>query len=264
MTSTFLRFWWLWSLCMLLLTALQAADEFCGHFLNDAWDLCVWICILLLGLLQIATLVVSIVTKQTCNLPWILTGGVLSGLTLAAVIGIILFFATVEIMFGAEEDPFGREHPIPDTLQCELPLVDRDVRYYYDDDTVGVFKKAVIPVIDSTDATSLLQIHEGFEPGIYDYDFYYFALPDGVVFLKCFEVTENVELFSSRLRQRSEVPVSGHNAFGPVVQRQEFTIYEGSWGEPYAVRVEVWFKENGISRVRMLVSKTYKMEGWMR
>ena len=261
---SYLRLWWLWPLLFLLLAALQAADALCGHFLNNACDWIVWILLLMMGIMQIFTLAIAIVRKQTRNLPWMLLGGVLSAAAVAVVIGGILFFATVEAMFGAEEDPFGREHPIPDTLICELPLVDRDVICYSNDDTVGVFKKAVVPAIDSTYISSFLQIHEGDQPGIYEYDFYYPALPDGFIYLKCSEVTENVLLSDSRVRQRSEVPVTSHNSFGTIAQRQEFTIYEGIWGEPYAVRVEVWFKEQNTHRSRMLTSKIYKMEGWMR
>ena len=41
-------------------------------------------------------------------------------------------------------------------------------------------------------------------------------------------------------------------------------LSEGIWGEPYAVRLEVTFTPDGAKEKRILASKIYELEGWMR
>ena len=117
--------------------------------------------------------------------------------------------------------------------------------------------------IDSTDSNSWLQIWNGEQGGIYHYAFYWPALSDGEIYLRCFEATKNTELSASRLKPRTTVRVLGHNEFGQVVPPTEFTIYEGDWEDYYAVRVEVWHKPTG-GKPHKLMEKIYRMEGWMR
>ncbi len=117
--------------------------------------------------------------------------------------------------------------------------------------------------IDSTDSNSWLQIWNGEQGGIYHYAFYWPALSDGEIYLRCFEATKDTELSASRLKPRTTVRVFGHNEFGQVVPPTEFTIYEGDWGDYYAVRVEVWHKPTG-GKPHKLMEKIYRMEGWMR
>jgi len=117
--------------------------------------------------------------------------------------------------------------------------------------------------IDSTDSNSWLQIWNGEQGGIYHYAFYWPALSDGEIYLRCFEATKDAELSASRLKPRTTVRVFGHNEFGQVVPPTEFTIYEGDWEDYYAVRVEVWHKPTG-GKPHKLMEKIYRMEGWMR
>ncbi|MCR4825509.1 MAG: hypothetical protein K5882_00970, partial [Bacteroidales bacterium] len=117
--------------------------------------------------------------------------------------------------------------------------------------------------IDSTDSNSWLQIWNGEQGGIYHYAFYWPALSDGEIYLRCFEATKDTELSASRLKPRTTVRVFGHNGFGQVVPPTEFTIYEGDWGDYYAVRVEVWHKPAG-GKPHKLMEKIYRMEGWMQ
>ena len=117
--------------------------------------------------------------------------------------------------------------------------------------------------IDSTDSNSWLQIWNGEQGGIYHYAFYWPAISDGEIYLRCFEATKDTELSASRLKPRTTVRVFGHNEFGQVVPPTEFTIYEGDWGDYYAVRVEVWHRPKG-GKEHKLMEKIYAMEGWMR
>lgn len=262
-TDTFwekvVRLWWVWPV------ATFAALVVMGFYLqrDEFPDVLFW---LLVGLLfmQAFTFVAAIVAKRWKQLIGVAFGGLTSFVLFVG----LLFISAVSAMAGMvavdEADTFGREHPIPDTLQCELPLVDEDHIYYGMNDTVGTFKKAVTPVIDSLDSLTYLQIHEGSQPGIYEYDLYAPALSDGYVFLKCYEVTEDIRLSKESITECTKVSFAGHEAFGQIVSRQEFTIYEGSWDEPYAVRVEAWHHDKARHQSRLLTSKIYKLEGWMR
>ena len=97
-----------------------------------------------------------------------------------------------------------------------------------------------------------------------NYSFYYPELLSGTIYLRCFEVSKNEELSARRIKESTSVDFHGHNKFGKIVDMQRFTIYEGDWGEYYAVRVEVWYHDPVKKEERMLMSKIYRMEGWMR
>jgi hypothetical protein len=84
------------------------------------------------------------------------------------------------------------------------------------------------------------------------------------VFLRCYEVTENIELSASRLYEASKVEVKDHNSFGLIADRQMFTIYEGDWGDYYAARIEVWYKNSATGKETKLLEEVYRVEGWMR
>lgn len=56
----------------------------------------------------------------------------------------------------------------------------------------------------------------------------------------------------------------GEGALGPSGWQQEFTIYEGDWGDYYAARIEVWHKDAQTGMERKLMEKVYRVEGWMR
>ena len=254
-----LRLWWLWPVLFvaLLITI---------FFMKEAsvWmTVCLFALLAFSGIMQLVTFILAIVRKQWRRLIGTIVGGLVSVAAFVAFC-IMLFATAFARMFGPNEDSFGKEHPIPDNVQCELPLVDESTIYYGINDTVGELREAVTPVIDSLDTSTFLQIHYGMQPGIYEYDFYYPQLPDGHIYLKCFEVTTGVALSTERIAERSRVDVASHNTFGKIANRQEFTIYEGDWGDYYAVRVEVWHHEDHSVRDTRLLAKTYRMEGWMR
>jgi hypothetical protein len=153
------------------------------------------------------------------------------------------------IISSSQPDPFGKEHPIPQGMEYEIPLK----------------KNAPVDVIiDGFSEDECLQVWNDFQGGLYQYSFYYPELPDGEVFLRCFEVTENIELSTSRLRKASTVNVIGHTEFGMIADKQNFTIYEGDWGDYYAARIEVWHKNARTGEETKLLEKIYRVEGWMR
>ena len=169
---------------------------------------------------------------------------------IACIICVGVYFAAVGILSFASSQPdaFGKDHPIPEGMAYNIPLSENTPE----------------PAIDSLSKDSYLQLWNGFQGGLYEYSLYYPALPDGEVYLRCYEATENIELSASRLREASTVEVKDHTGFGWVAQKQMFTIYEGDWEDYYAARIEVWHKDASTGEETKLLEKTYRVEGWMR
>ena len=149
---------------------------------------------------------------------------------------------------GPSSDTFGKDHPIPEGMAYEIPLQE----------------DAPMPAADSLNPESYLQLRNGIQGGIYLYSLSYPALPDGEVFLRCYEATENIELSASRLKEASTVEVKNHTGFSPMVEGQQFSIYEGDWEDYYAARIEVWHRDASTGEETKLLEKTYRVEGWMR
>lgn len=173
---------------------------------------------------------------------------------------------------------YAASHPIPEGLEYNIPL--QEIRVVDGDTVVPVlgielrgtdtmyyrkgWQKHTPPTIDKENEQTWLQIWNSFQGGIYKYSFYYPELLSGTIYLRCFEVSKNEELSARRIKESTSVEFHGHNKFGKIVDMQRFTIYEGDWGDYYAVRVEVWYHDPVKKEERMLMSKIYRMEGWMR
>ena len=156
-------------------------------------------------------------------------------------------------------DGFGKEHPIPEGLEYSIPLgIKSEV---IDGEWNTLFEE---PLVDSTDTASYLQIWKDYEGGRYTYDFSYPALPAGTVFLKCYEAGDNIPLSTDVMRRNTFVPCTATLSFSTIVSKREFVIYEGDWGDYYAVRVEVWHRDSVTHQESKLTEKVYRMEGWMR
>ena len=168
--------------------------------------------------------------------------------TVSFVVGCILLIPlTLSAMSGP--DGFGKDHPIPEGLEYNLPLP---------------FESEKVEPVDSLNNQTYLQIWNDIQGGLYKYDFYYGSLGRGEIFLRCYEVTSNMALSEDRLIEESRVKVSPQNQFGQVVNKQSFTIYEGDWDDYYAARIEVWFKNAETNQESKLLEKVYRVEGWMR
>ncbi len=169
---------------------------------------------------------------------------------LSLIPGAVMAFTVVSIGMAAQSAPtrFGVDHPIPEGMVCN-----------------NVLPEDSIPAQEPSpaDTASWLQIHRGTQGGIYEYTLYAPPLPAGEVYLRCYEATENIALSERRLRKASCCPVETSETFSRIVNRQKFTIYEGDWGDYYAVRVEVWHRPKG-GKEHKLMEKIYAMEGWMR
>lgn len=161
---------------------------------------------------------------------------------------ILVLIALALILFFAKSgDKFGKNHPIPEGLEYNLPL----------DDSQS------IPV-DSIDANTWLVLLNDIQGGMYKYDFHYGPLPAGEIFLRCFEATENIPLSVEEIEERSKVKIDSTASFKQLVDKQGFSIYEGDWEDYYAARIEVWFRDAATKQERKLAEKVYRVEGWMR
>ena len=241
------RFWWLLPLATILFSIASS-------FASD-WNITIMLIFCGLAtitlLLQLLAFVKLLIEKRW----WRAVGAFFSG-----AISFIFFVGIpiVNMFFSSMPDDFGKKHVIPEGMEMNIPITDANCRWNATDGFTFT------PVdIDSTDSNSWLQIWNGEQGGIYHYAFYWPALSDGEIYLRCFEATKNTELSASRLKPRTTVRVFGHNEFGQVVPPTEFTIYEGDWEDYYAVRVEVWHKPTG-GKPHKLMEKIYRMEGWMR
>ena len=229
-----LKYWWIFpvvNLACLLLTI--------PSLNNDLWDLASSFIIVFILLMVIQGIIIIFCL---CEKEWWRAVGSVIGVVVCFIVFSFVSFVYL-IHASSQPNSFGKEHPIPEDLEYNIPLG-------YDS-------------VDDCD-TCHLKIWNSFQGGIYEYSFYYSALPDGKVYLRCFEVTENIELSASRLQTASSVEVKNHTGFGVIANKQEFTIYEGDWGDYYAARIEVWFKNASTKEETKLLEKIYRVEGWSR
>ncbi|MBQ3733189.1 MAG: hypothetical protein II859_04435, partial [Bacteroidales bacterium] len=201
------RFWWLLPLATILFSIASS-------FASD-WNITIMLIfcglatiILLLQLLAFVTLLIE---KRW----WRAVGAFFSGaLSFIFFVGIPI----VNMFFSSMPDDFGKKHVIPEGMEMNIPITDANCSWNATDGFTFT------PVdIDSTDSNSWLQIWNGEQGGIYHYAFYWPALSDGEIYLRCFEATKDTELSASRLKPRTTVRVFGHNEFGQVVPPTEFT-----------------------------------------
>lgn len=169
---------------------------------------------------------------------------------LAAFVGFVMFLAMGFIGIALQSAPtsFAADHPIPAGLAYDVPLREGE---------------DMAAAVHPSDSTTFLQVRNTSEGGIYEYSFFYPSLPEGTIWLQCYEVTENLPLSKRSIKKKSRQEVGGTNYFSQLVKDKKFTIFEGDWGDCFAVRVEVWHKDRK-GRKRKLLEKIYGMEGWMR
>lgn len=273
-----LRYWWIWPVACTFFTIIGLIPNLFPPKIDKIIDNSFGLVILFFLILQLLSFIFALKKQQK---------GKALGCVAAGFVWLIIFMGCSVFYFfwdQSQPDSFAVTRPIPEGAEYNIPLgyqevidksfitKDGDTIIPQSDeklefgDTVYFYKgwhKYIPPVIDTNDMQSWLQIWNGFQGGIYNYSFYYTELPDGEIYLKCFADYDNTELSKRRLKEASKFSVSNHISFGKIVDRQEFTVYEGDWDDYYLVRVEVWHRDIS-GREKMLMSKIYRMEGWMR
>lgn len=256
------RYWWTIQIGLLIATiALACAIWFDTADWAETAAVVIWLLFFPLGAASLILLIVN--RKWGAFLLSLAVSGVMA-IASVSVIGVLYFADAVRSMGTEEVDDFAAKHPIPEGLEYSIPLghlmpdgTEMDMEW-------PKRSTPVEPDIDRTDRESWLQIWNSYQGGIYCYDFYYPALPEGTIYLKCYEAGKNKRLSADWLGKDTSVPHKATKSFSKLVDRQQFTIYEGDWGEYYAVRVEVWHKDKRTHKDTKLMEKTYRMEGWMR
>lgn len=257
-----LRRWWLFPVvgvvCSLVL--IFAIDHLTGSIWSGLLILFLFAGATISLVSQLVVFIAALCRKQWWTAVWtVLTG-------IANFVAYVMFpLLLLGMLLQSWPDEFGWDHPIPEGMEYNVPLGYIDESDGQHSDFAFSFEryKPEEAVIDTADRQTWLQIWNENQGGRYLYDLYFDALPDGEVYLRCFEATENIELSDDVMHRNTIVPIKGHKAFGRVVEQCPFVIYEGDWEDYYAVRVEVWHKPIK-GKAQCLLKKIYRMEGWMR
>lgn len=218
--------------------------------------------ILLLGslicaILVITTLIVALIKKQYKNA------------FLIALMGVLLIaYAIAATFFGGlgngALDNFGKRHPIPEGME-----------YYTTKITPEYGNTAAQTYLDSLVVERGIMVVDYGQPGEYRYMANVPAIPEkGKIYLKLYEATTNLPLSEHDVKTSTTLLVepSDTSRIYKMTDKEpnrwnatdEFTIHEGSWGDYYAARVELWYQPESGGEEQLLHSVIYQIEGWSR
>lgn len=164
----------------------------------------------------------------------------------------ILFFFSFFLMYYPN-DFFADNLKIPNDIEFQKPI---ELDTY-------INPKAKDSLVKADNSNLSFELANFFQPGIYEYYFWYNPTELGFIYLKAIEITQNQELSVERLRNNSVIEITELNNKVNLYTK-EFTIYEGDWGKPYGSRIELWFKPKEGKSEFKLTEKNYIIEGWMR
>ena len=105
------------------------------------------------------------------------------------------------------------------------------------------------------------EIKNGSQPGIYEYYFLFNPKEKGKLYLKAFEITQNIPLSEERIKEKTIIEITPNDSLQ--LFHNEFIIYEGDWGKFYGSKISVYFKPDNKPEQK-LIDKNYIVEGWMR
>jgi hypothetical protein len=154
---------------------------------------------------------------------------------------IFLFYNTLIIFMYSPPDYYGANKKIPENIEIYEPVSVKPTKEQF-----GKYK---------------LKVGYSVQPGIYSYYTDYQPIESGYFYIKAFELTSNDRLSGDRMKERSKIIVKN---FGKEQYEGEFTIYEGSWGDKYGSRIELWFQPSKGKNEYKITERNYIVEGWMR
>ena len=239
MKQFILKYWW--ALIVALLTFAVIFDV----LIFTSYDILLTIVLGIMLLLCVGIVISWVLLIK--NKKW--RESIVSFISSMVIIIAFTFISAIMALYGPLTDNFGKNHSIPEGQDYSIPY-EMEFRQ--------------MESADSLNIDSYLQIQNDIQGGMYLYDFYYGALPAGEVYLKCYEVTENLPLSEERILEASKVSIEHSTSFKQLVSKQRFTIYEGEWGDYYAARIEVWHRDAYTQQEQKLCEKVYRVEGWMR
>ncbi|CAA9198515.1 hypothetical protein FLA105534_02155 [Flavobacterium bizetiae] len=172
------------------------------------------------------------------------------------VIGLIIFL-TLFFINQETPDTWAKNLKIPKNIQIDNP-VDMEFGNNFDSKKPDSITNRIVEHTE-------FQLYNSFQPGIYEYEFWIGKIERGTIYLKAFEITQNISLSDDKLPKNSSIKIyNPTDSIKKFSLADDFKIYEGDWGQPYAARFEVWFKPDNGKKERKLFFKNYKIEGWMR
>lgn len=239
MKQFILKYWW--ALIVALLTFAVIFDV----LILTSYDILLTIVLGIMLLLCVGIVISWVLLIK--NKKW--RESIVSFISSMVIIIAFTFISAIMALYGPLTDNFGKNHSIPEGQDYSIPY-EMEFRQ--------------MESADSLNIDSYLQIQNDIQGGMYLYDFYYGALPAGEIYLKCYEVTENLPLSEERILEASKVSIEHSTSFNQLVSKQKFTIYEGEWGDYYAARIEVWHRDADTQQEQKLCEKVYRVEGWMR
>ena len=239
MKQFILKYWW--ALIVALLTFAVIFDV----LIYTSYDILLLIVLGIMLLLCVGIVISWVLLIK--NKKW--RESIVSFISSMVIIIAFTFISAIMALYGPLTDNFGKNHSIPEGQDYSIPY-EMEFRQ--------------MESADSLNIDSYLQIQNDIQGGMYLYDFYYGALPAGEIYLKCYEVTENLPLSEERILEASKVSIEHSTSFKQLVSKQRFTIYEGEWGDYYAARIEVWHRDAYTQQEQKLCEKVYRVEGWMR
>lgn len=239
MKQFILKYWW--ALIVALLTFAVIFDV----LIFTSYDILLTIVLGIMLLLCVGIVISWVLLIK--NKKW--RESIVSFISSMVIIIAFTFISAIMALYSPLTDNFGKNHSIPEGQDYSIPY-EMEFRQ--------------MESADSLNIDSYLQIQNDFQGGMYLYDFYYGALPAGEIYLKCYEVTENLPLSEERILEASKVSIEHSTSFKQLVSKQRFTIYEGEWGDYYAARIEVWHRDADTQQEQKLCEKVYRVEGWMR
>lgn len=156
------------------------------------------------------------------------------------IISAFLFFSVSVYFVFSPPDFYGANKTIPKNVKFEIPaekeLTEKDLKQ-------NDFRLAEISQL-----------------GIYSFYTNHQPKEAGYFYIKAFEITSNDRLSEERMNERSKIFVEKPSA---KIYKGQFTIYEGSWGDQYGARIELWYHPDNSSEYK-IKQKNYIIEGWMR
>lgn len=211
-----------------------------------------------LVLLILATLVIAIVKKRYFTAIGVVVMGVF----------IFLYSAWTMVIVGLGEgsgDNFGKRHPIPEGME-----------YYITKITPEYGNTSAQAYLDSLVVERGIVVVDYGQPGQYRYMANVPAIPEkGKIYLKLYEATTNLPL-SEYIKYNTTIEVEASDTAVIYAMKsdgkhsmetkntQYFTVQEGSWGDYYAARVELWYQPKSGGEEQLLHSVIYQIEGWSR
>lgn len=164
---------------------------------------------------------------------------ILAGLQVLVLAGGFIFLSM--LFLYAPPDFYGAHKDLPPDITIDQPLDG-------------------FPIFEHVDSIRLAIVNS-IQPGIYYYATNYAPSEPGSIYIKVYEMTSLSRLSEKSITESSTQIVLPEDS---TYYSKEFTIYEGSWGDEYGARIELWFKPQQSKSETLIVHSNYVVEGWMR